>query len=64
MFTFVCFQDKSKPKPNNGTAEAAKITRAEFLKILDRNFKGLARLRNLEWREARKVCYMLHPIES
>ncbi|XP_013135306.1 PREDICTED: uncharacterized protein LOC106100808 isoform X2 [Papilio polytes] len=46
--------DKSKPKPNNGTAEAAKITRAEFLKILDRNFKGLARLRNLEWREARK----------
>ncbi|KPI94840.1 hypothetical protein RR46_11844 [Papilio xuthus] len=46
--------DKSKPNANNGTAEAGKITRAEFLKILDRNFKGLARLRNLEWREARK----------
>ncbi|XP_068626835.1 uncharacterized protein [Battus philenor] len=38
----------------NGTTEAPKITRAEFLKILDRNLKGLTRLRNLEWREARK----------
>ncbi|CAK1601989.1 unnamed protein product [Parnassius mnemosyne] len=39
---------------SNGTTEAPKITRAEFLKILDRNLKGLARLRSLEWREAKK----------
>nr|XP_034831263.1 uncharacterized protein LOC117988250 [Maniola hyperantus]XP_034831272.1 uncharacterized protein LOC117988250 [Maniola hyperantus]XP_034831281.1 uncharacterized protein LOC117988250 [Maniola hyperantus] len=38
----------------NGTTETPKITRTEFLRILDRNLKGLARLRNLEWREARK----------
>uniref|UniRef100_A0A2H1VWI8 SFRICE_025092 n=1 Tax=Spodoptera frugiperda TaxID=7108 RepID=A0A2H1VWI8_SPOFR len=43
------------PDPsNNGTTESPKITRAEFLKILDRNLKGLSRLRNLEWREAKK----------
>ncbi|XP_041975268.1 uncharacterized protein LOC121730332 [Aricia agestis] len=36
------------------TTEATKITRKEFLQILDRNLKGLARLRNLEWREAKK----------
>lgn len=41
---------------NNGTTETPKISRAEFLRILDRNLKGLARLRNLEWREAKKVC--------
>ncbi|XP_023939486.1 uncharacterized protein LOC112046887 [Bicyclus anynana] len=40
--------------PTNGTTETPKITRSEFLRILDRNLKGLARLRNLEWREARK----------
>lgn len=47
------------PDPsNNGTTESPKITRAEFLKILDRNLKGLSRLRNLEWREAKKVfCF-------
>ncbi|XP_069359971.1 zinc finger protein on ecdysone puffs-like isoform X2 [Maniola hyperantus] len=39
----------------NGTTETPKITRTEFLRILDRNLKGLARLRNLEWREARKM---------
>ncbi|CAH2238225.1 uncharacterized protein LOC120634120 [Pararge aegeria] len=38
----------------NGTTETPKITRTEFLRILDRNLKGLARLRSLEWREARK----------
>lgn len=44
------------PDPsNNGTTETPKITRAEFLRILDRNLKGLNRLRNLEWREAKKV---------
>ncbi|XP_026731320.1 uncharacterized protein LOC113496345 [Trichoplusia ni] len=43
------------PDPsNNGTTETPKITRAEFLRILDRNLKGLNRLRNLEWREAKK----------
>ncbi|VVC87488.1 unnamed protein product [Leptidea sinapis] len=36
------------------TTESNKITRQEFLKILDRNLKGLARLRSLEWREAKK----------
>ncbi|CAG4978906.1 unnamed protein product [Parnassius apollo] len=51
--------DVVRPSPNataatNGTTEAPKITRAEFLKILDRNLKGLARLRSLEWREAKK----------
>ncbi|XP_045448158.1 uncharacterized protein LOC123656531 [Melitaea cinxia] len=40
--------------PNNGTTPTPKITRSEFLKILDRNLKGLTRLRNLEWREAKK----------
>ncbi|XP_075972143.1 uncharacterized protein LOC142973976 [Anticarsia gemmatalis] len=45
----------SAPDPsNNGTTETPKITRSEFLRILDRNLKGLSRLRNLEWREARK----------
>ncbi|XP_049692229.2 uncharacterized protein LOC110374068 isoform X1 [Helicoverpa armigera] len=45
----------SPPDPSlNGTTETPKITRAEFLKILDRNLKGLNRLRNLEWREAKK----------
>ncbi|CAH2102576.1 unnamed protein product [Euphydryas editha] len=39
---------------NNGTTPTPKLTRSEFLKILDRNLKGLARLRNLEWREAKK----------
>lgn len=43
------------PVPNNSTTPTPKITRSEFLKILDRNLKGLARLRNLEWREAKKV---------
>ncbi|CAB3240587.1 unnamed protein product [Arctia plantaginis] len=43
------------PDPsNNGTTETPKLTRTEFLRILDRNLKGLARLRNLEWREAMK----------
>ncbi|XP_013191205.2 uncharacterized protein LOC106135459 [Amyelois transitella] len=43
------------PNPsNNSTTEAPKISRAEFLKILDRNLKGLARLRNLENRIARQ----------
>ncbi|XP_045510649.1 uncharacterized protein LOC123705715 isoform X2 [Colias croceus] len=43
------------PDPsNNGTTKPPQITRQEFLKILDRNLKGLARLRNLEWREAKK----------
>lgn len=47
------------PDPsNNGTTESPKITRAEFLKILDRNLKGLSRLRNLEWREAKKVYFL------
>ncbi|XP_045528245.1 uncharacterized protein LOC123716516 [Pieris brassicae] len=41
-------------KSNNGTSPSPKITRKEFLNILDRNLKGLARLRNLEWREAKK----------
>ncbi|CAH0724837.1 unnamed protein product, partial [Brenthis ino] len=41
-------------KPNNGTTESPKITRSEFLRIIDRNLKGLARLRNLEWRESKK----------
>lgn len=40
----------------NGTTPTPRITRAEFLKILERNLIGLARLRNLEWREAKKVC--------
>lgn len=45
-----------EPDPaNNGTTESTTISRSEFLKILDRNLKGLARLRSLEWREARKV---------
>ncbi|CAG9117683.1 unnamed protein product [Plutella xylostella] len=45
----------TEPDPNNnGTTETPKISRAEFLRILDRNLKGLARLRNLEWREAKK----------
>ena len=49
------------PDPtNNGTTETAKITRAEFLKILDRNLKGLSRLRNLEWREAKKVTVFIN----
>ncbi|XP_022129362.1 uncharacterized protein LOC111003258 [Pieris rapae] len=39
---------------NNATTPSPKITRKEFLNILDRNLKGLARLRNLEWREAKK----------
>ncbi|XP_049881860.1 uncharacterized protein LOC126377869 [Pectinophora gossypiella] len=44
-----------EPEPVNGTTtESTKISRQEFLKILDRNLKGLARLRALEWREARK----------
>ncbi|CAG9796641.1 unnamed protein product [Diatraea saccharalis] len=38
----------------NGSTEAPKLSRTEFLKVLDRNLKGLARLRNLEWREAKK----------
>ncbi|XP_026492701.2 uncharacterized protein LOC113398262 [Vanessa tameamea] len=42
------------PETPNGTTATPKITRSEFLKILDRNLKGLARLRNLEWRESRK----------
>ncbi|KAJ8736391.1 hypothetical protein PYW08_007047 [Mythimna loreyi] len=42
------------PDPSNNATEAPIITRAEFLKILDRNLKGLSRLRNLEWREAKK----------
>ncbi|KAM3967919.1 uncharacterized protein ACR2FA_011471 [Aphomia sociella] len=43
------------PDPaNNGTTETPKISRSEFLKILERNLIGLARLRNLEWREAKK----------
>ncbi|XP_050348490.1 uncharacterized protein LOC126772250 [Nymphalis io] len=42
------------PDIPNGTTATPKITRSEFLKILDRNLKGLARLRNLEWRESRK----------
>ncbi|CAH2050365.1 unnamed protein product, partial [Iphiclides podalirius] len=48
--------DNAAPPLNttNGTSDATKITIGEFLKILDRNLKGLARLRNLEWREARK----------
>ncbi|KAJ0182553.1 hypothetical protein K1T71_001922 [Dendrolimus kikuchii] len=44
----------TQPVTINGTTETPKITRAEFLNILDRNLKGLARLRNLEWREAKK----------
>ncbi|XP_072943932.1 uncharacterized protein [Epargyreus clarus] len=39
---------------SNGTTESTKISRSDFLGILDRNLKGLARLRNLEWREAKK----------
>ncbi|GBP60787.1 Mariner Mos1 transposase [Eumeta japonica] len=42
------------PPDSNATTRAPKITRAEFLKILDRNLKGLQRLRSLEWREAMK----------
>ncbi|KAJ2947845.1 hypothetical protein O0L34_g9634 [Tuta absoluta] len=42
------------PTGNETTTESTKISRQEFLKILDRNLKGLARLRALEWREARK----------
>ncbi|XP_004930203.1 uncharacterized protein LOC114249448 [Bombyx mandarina] len=38
----------------NGTTPTPKISRADFLNILDRNLKGLARLRALEWREAKK----------
>ncbi|XP_073958503.1 uncharacterized protein [Choristoneura fumiferana] len=55
------FSDDQQVKPSptidpsgNGTTPTPKISRAEFLKILDRNLKGLARLRNLEWREAKK----------
>ncbi|KAG6457741.1 hypothetical protein O3G_MSEX010459 [Manduca sexta] len=44
----------NEPVLVNGTTETPKITRAEFLNILDRNLKGLARLRSLEWREAKK----------
>ncbi|XP_063821312.1 uncharacterized protein LOC135071455 [Ostrinia nubilalis] len=45
----------NSPAPStNGSTETPKISRQEFLKILDRNLKGLARLRNLEWREAKK----------
>ncbi|KAI5640542.1 hypothetical protein NE865_07087 [Phthorimaea operculella] len=40
------------PTGNETTTESTKISRQEFLKILDRNLKGLARLRALEWREA------------
>lgn len=43
-----------EPVTVNGTTETPRISRAEFLNILDRNLKGLARLRNLEWREAKK----------
>ncbi|XP_026319418.1 uncharacterized protein LOC113229942 [Hyposmocoma kahamanoa] len=44
-----------EPNPSNdGSTETPKISRQEFLNILDRNLKGLARLRALEWREARK----------
>lgn len=39
---------------DNVTTKAPRLTRREFLRILDRNLKGLARLRNLEWREAMK----------
>lgn len=46
------------PDPNSDTTQTPKISRQEFLKILDRNLKGLARLRDLEWREARKVSYL------
>ncbi|XP_059050441.1 uncharacterized protein LOC131845399 [Achroia grisella] len=42
------------PDTVNGTTQAPKISRSEFLNILERNLKGLVRLRNLEWREARK----------
>ncbi|XP_061708814.1 uncharacterized protein LOC133518992 isoform X2 [Cydia pomonella] len=43
------------PDPaDNGTTPTPKISRAEFLKILERNLKGLQRLRQLEWREAKK----------
>lgn len=49
--------DKRPPQPttaSNGTTETPRISRAEFLNILDRNLKGLRRLRDLEWREAWK----------
>ncbi|XP_052757601.1 uncharacterized protein LOC113518452 [Galleria mellonella] len=42
------------PETVNGTTQTPKISRSEFLKILERNLKGLVRLRNLEWREAKK----------
>lgn len=58
MLIFLYYvQTPTKPPPtdNNGTTESPKITRSEFLKIIDRNLKGLNRLRNLEWKEAKKV---------
>ncbi|RVE41368.1 hypothetical protein evm_013984 [Chilo suppressalis] len=50
------FVDDTKPNSatSNGSTETPKLSRTEFLKVLDRNLKGLARLRNLEWREAKK----------
>ncbi|CAK1539970.1 unnamed protein product [Leptosia nina] len=47
------------PSSGNGTTPSPKITRQEFLNILDRNLKGLARLRNLEWREAKKTLLLV-----
>ncbi|XP_053617377.1 uncharacterized protein LOC128679276 [Plodia interpunctella] len=46
--------NKAANSNSNDTTEAPKISRAEFLKILDRNLKGLARLRNLENRIAKE----------